>query len=356
MNNNPPMVSVVIPVHNDALYLRECLDSVVGQTLENIEIICVDDASTDGSGAILDEFAARHSRIRLIRYATNRSASQARKDGALAATGEYLMFLDADDYLERDACERLYGEIRKHGVEILHFGTTVINGGNIPKDRMDNMKRHTCPYAGRLEGPQVFEACFRDEKFGFSIWNKIYSAKLCRKAFAHIPDGSFPKAQDLWAFFILCFFARSYLGQENACYYHYRFGSGLTGHNQMPLTQFETYCTQARVSLGIRRFLQEQGVLEKYLDVHRKIHDDLLLECVWNWLRHLAPHDQGRGFDMLVAAWGADDVASCWVWRREYDKARMELADIRRSWSFRVGAAILFVPAKVYAWWHRPGR
>jgi glycosyltransferase involved in cell wall biosynthesis len=350
------MVSVVIPVHNDTQYLRECLDSVVDQTLRNIEIICVDDASTDGSGSILDEYAARHSRIRLIRYATNRSASQARKDGALAATGEYLMFLDADDYLERDACERLYGEIRKHGVEILHFGTTVINERDLPKERVDNIKRFTRPHPGRLEGPEVFEACFRDEKYGFTIWNKIYSAELCRRAFPHIPDGSFPKAQDLLAFFVLAFFARSYVGLENVDYHHYRYGAGLTGHNQMPLGQFETHCSQVRVSFAIRRFLEEQGVFEKYRAEHQRIHGNLLFECIWNWLRHLAPNHQGRGFDMLVTAWGADDIASCLVWRKEYDKARMELVGIRRSWSFRIGAAILFVPGKIYAWWKRGRR
>lgn len=345
-------ISIIIPVGDVAPYLRQCLDSATGQTLRDIEIVCVDDASQDGSRGILEEYARRDARIRLLRHAANQSASQARKDGVLSAAGEFVMFLDGDDYLEPDACEILYGEICRRRVEILHFGAHVINAGNLPRDRVANMERFVRPCPARIEGQEVFAACFRRRQFGFTLWNKIYSADLCKRSFAHIPDGSFPKAQDLLAFFIVAFFARSYAGKEDGRHYHYRLGAGLTGHNLMSLGRFETHCAQARVSQGIRRFLEDQGVFDEYREVYRGIHDDLLFECVWNWLRHLAPRDRGRGFDMLVEAWGGDDVAACLVWRREYDMVRAALADVRRSWSFRIGSAITCVPRRLQAWAH----
>lgn len=363
MNKCTPKVTVVIPVRNDEVYLRECLDSVVGQTLADIEIVCIDDASTDGSRDILEEYARRDSRVRLNRYETNRSASQARKDGALAAAGEYVMFLDADDYLELNACDTVYREMRNHGVDILHFGTSVVNAGNVPQARLENLEKFIRPYPRRLEGKAVFEGCFRQKLYGYSIWNKLYSAALCRQAFLRIPDGAYPKAQDLFAFFVLAYFARSYVGLPDAHCHHYRFGAGLTGHNQMSLDKFAVHCTQARVSQRIKRFLEEEGGFDQYREDYQRIHDDLVFECAWNWLRNLAPADQGRGFDLLRDAWGSKDVAACLVWRKEYDRlnrayqaARAEVDALHNSRSYRIGRALSFVPDVIMNWRKRGAR
>ena len=94
-----PKVSVIIPVYNVEAYLRECLDSVLNQALRNIEIICVDDGSTDGSAAILAEYTARDSRVRIVTQ-KNAGAGAARNAGLALAKGEWLSFLDADDVFD----------------------------------------------------------------------------------------------------------------------------------------------------------------------------------------------------------------------------------------------------------------
>jgi glycosyltransferase involved in cell wall biosynthesis len=326
MSGNPVKISIIVPVHNAGLFLRDCLDSVVNQTLPDIEVFCVDDASTDGSAGILEEYARRDPRVRLIRYPENRSASQARKDGALAAQGEYVMFLDADDRLELNACEELYGHITRQGVDILHFSTKVTSVGQAPGSRVSAIEGFTRPHAGRLEGRAVFEACFREGKYGYTLWNKVFSAALCRRAFAHVSDGRFPKAQDLYAYFVLAFFANSYFGLETAVYHHYRFGSGITGRTEIDLDQFATYCTQNLVSRAIRQFLVAQGEWNRYQAEHDKLHRNLLGDCVWNWQAHLSPADQPRGFDILVAQWGAADAIAglakrSWEQRAEVARA-----------------------------------
>jgi glycosyltransferase involved in cell wall biosynthesis/predicted HAD superfamily hydrolase len=103
-----PKVSVIIPVYNTAPYLRRCLDSVIGQTLRDIEIICVNDGSTDESGEILRKYAARDERIRRIDSNENKGASIARNTGVDAAQGEYLGFVDSDDWVDLDFYEKLY--------------------------------------------------------------------------------------------------------------------------------------------------------------------------------------------------------------------------------------------------------
>jgi len=101
-------VSVVIPVYNVAPYLTKCMESVSGQTLHDIEIIAVNDASTDNSLAILKKFAKHDSRIKIINHKKNTKTAGCRNDGLDAATGEYVCFLDGDDYLDDDFCEKLY--------------------------------------------------------------------------------------------------------------------------------------------------------------------------------------------------------------------------------------------------------
>lgn len=115
-------VSVIIPVYNAELYLRQCLDSVVNQTLQDIEIICVDDGSSDNSISILKEYAARDSRLRIIRE-KNRGAGAARNQGLREAGGEYLSFLDSDDFFELDMLEKAVARAEEYQAQIVVFNS-----------------------------------------------------------------------------------------------------------------------------------------------------------------------------------------------------------------------------------------
>lgn len=102
-----PKISIVIPVYNSAKYLRECLDSIVSQGFADWEVVAVDDGSLDESPAILDEYAARDVRVKVIHKA-NGGVSAARNDGLDAASGEYVLFVDSDDWLSADALQVLF--------------------------------------------------------------------------------------------------------------------------------------------------------------------------------------------------------------------------------------------------------
>lgn len=100
-------ISVIVPVYNVAPYLKECVNSVIGQTLSDLEIILIDDGSTDGSGAICDGYAQKDDRIKVI-HKPNGGLSEARNAGLDIATGEYIGFVDSDDYIDTDMYEILY--------------------------------------------------------------------------------------------------------------------------------------------------------------------------------------------------------------------------------------------------------
>lgn len=115
-----PFFSVIIPVYNVAPYLRECFDSVLSQTFTNWEAICVDDGSTDGSGAILDEYAARDSRFRVI-HQINAGVSVARNNALEIAMGSYIAFLDGDDIIDKNLLYVFSKVIDEEGCDIVRI-------------------------------------------------------------------------------------------------------------------------------------------------------------------------------------------------------------------------------------------
>ena len=125
MENKEILVSVIIPVYNAALFLDQCLDSVVNQTLRDIEIICVDDGSTDNSVDIIKKYMMSDSRIKLFRQ-SNKGAGAARNFGLKYATGKYVHFLDSDDWLDLSAYEKTYGIIEEAKSDICIFLYTLI--------------------------------------------------------------------------------------------------------------------------------------------------------------------------------------------------------------------------------------
>ena len=111
-------VSIIVPVYNVEQYLRECLKSLINQTEKDIEIILVDDGSTDKSGDICDEYAKRDRRISVI-HQKNQGQSAARNKGLEISCGEYVMFVDSDDYIVADACKTLYLVAISHNADIV---------------------------------------------------------------------------------------------------------------------------------------------------------------------------------------------------------------------------------------------
>lgn len=112
-----PKVSILVPVYNVADCLPRCLDSLCKQTLRQIEIICVDDGSTDHSPEILAQYAARDERLRFMRQSNQRQGA-ARNRAFEVATGEYVLYIDSDDYIDPDYCERLYEAAERHRADI----------------------------------------------------------------------------------------------------------------------------------------------------------------------------------------------------------------------------------------------
>ena len=172
MDNNEIKVSVVVPIYNASDYLRPALDSVLQQTLSDIEIICVDDGSTDSSLDIIKEYLERDSRIRIITE-TNAGPAHARNNGMRRARGEYIAFLDADDFLEPTFLESLYEIAKRDNLDIA-----------ISRYDVYNTKKSTFELTSEAEYSAIFadgkvssKSEYPDEILMSTIgsaWNKLF--------------------------------------------------------------------------------------------------------------------------------------------------------------------------------------
>ena len=113
MKRDVPLVSVIVPTFNIERYIKKCLDSLLSQTLKEIEIICIDDGSTDTSGQILDEYATKDSRIKVI-HRINGGLSAARNTGLSIAQGQYIGFVDGDDWVNPQMFQELSKALIEH--------------------------------------------------------------------------------------------------------------------------------------------------------------------------------------------------------------------------------------------------
>lgn len=165
------LISVIIPVYNVENYLRQCLDSICGQSYSNLEIIIVNDGSTDNSGAIGDEYALKDERVRII-HKSNGGLSSARNAGLDIAKGEYIIFVDSDDYISLQMCECLYYKSLEQEADLVCAGTIQLLNG----------KEHSCPIVKEQLNYNMddfstryrfYDTCL-NRNLHMVAWNKLY--------------------------------------------------------------------------------------------------------------------------------------------------------------------------------------
>ena len=173
-------VSVIIPVYNQRPSLSACLESVLAQTLREIEVVCVDDGSTDGSGRMLDDYATRDSRVKVIHQA-NAGAGPARNAGMAAASGEFIAFMDADDrYPDPETLELMYDEAKASDVDVCGGGMELVTSNG-----------REASFSGRYDGNAFAETKtidYLDYQFDFGFSRFIYSRSLIESAKLRFPS------------------------------------------------------------------------------------------------------------------------------------------------------------------------
>lgn len=259
-------VSVIVPVYNAALYLRECMDSLVCQTLQEIEIICVNDGSTDGSADLLETYAERDRRVRVI-HKDNTGYGHTMNVGMDAAQGEYIGIAEPDDYVRQDMYERLYRIAKKLDLDMIKADFSQFWGnGKDRKKEYQALSKNKADY-GKVMCPARQPGVFC---FLMNTWTGIYKREfLNRHQIRHheTPGASF---QDLGFWFqTFCLARRVYFHKESL--YRYRRDNAASSVNS-PQKADAVYQEYA----FMRDFLERRPELkQRYLPVYvwKKYHD-----------------------------------------------------------------------------------
>ncbi len=174
-------VSLIIPVYNGEKYLSECLDSVLNQSMSNIEIILVNDGSTDNSLSILKDYKKSNEQIKIINK-ENAGASEARRDGVKHATGKYICFLDNDDFLHPLFIETMYQTMEETGADLVECPFTTFDSiENIQKDLVSKKDKSYLIDTKEEFINQVFRKTIINGNVAVVVWNKMYKRVLIKE-------------------------------------------------------------------------------------------------------------------------------------------------------------------------------
>ena len=243
-----PEFSIIIPVYHGERCVEQCIASLTTQSFGDFEILCVDDASEDGSAAVLSRLSEEDRRVRVIGLERNGGCSRARRLGVLSSKGDYVLFADQDDAYAPGALQRLHDELVADPVDILAFDADVESVDGVGEEEVRGVREWMKAPQVRLSGRRVLDACFLDNEYGYSLWNKAYRGDMARCAFAATEDETVPLGEDNYAYFVLAYFAGSLRGIPGAPLYRYRYGAGFTGHGSMSLAAWRRTSTLAEAA------------------------------------------------------------------------------------------------------------
>lgn len=312
-------VSILLAVYNSQETLKRAMDSAVTQSLKDIEIICVDDMSTDASRDILSTYARKDVRVRVIENSRNEGILAARKLGIQAAKGCYILFLDPDDALDKNACETLYRRMEKTGADILQFPARAIPArADISKSQIREVQKRLKLPIVPPQGEHIFLTHCCTQQYWHVLWNKIYRAQLCKQAASVAADCYLILSDDLYLFGLISFFARRYSVIRSAKpLYDYYYGCGISSKKEININDFRMVCSSTHAVGEMKNFLTGKGLEDKY---RAYLHENMLSQLRYAcrvWAQQLNLSDQPQGFDMLVSAWPKEYVVAS---LREEDK------------------------------------
>lgn len=189
MGKNELLLSVIVPVYNTAPYLKQCLDSIITQTYESLEIILVDDGSTDESGEICRDYELSDSRIKVVRQ-NNQGVTAARRNGLEKATGVFVVFIDSDDYIKKDYFEKLICAAENYDL----VTTGVVVEGISDKPVFDEIEQGI--YVGKQQLEYVIDnmivyKCGLERGLTTYIFNKLYRTDYAKRVIRQVSDKVF---------------------------------------------------------------------------------------------------------------------------------------------------------------------
>lgn len=173
MNNNMPLISVIVPVYNVQDYLEKCFDSIKSNSYENLEIILVNDGSTDKCGEMCESFKESDSRVKVVNK-PNGGLSSARNAGLEIANGDYISFIDSDDYIAHDMMEKLVVKAEEYNADVVQCGYCKVNESGKTLDIVSGDSFFLD------DNKKILDSFFVTNKYQVVVWNKLYRKEVVK--------------------------------------------------------------------------------------------------------------------------------------------------------------------------------
>lgn len=233
-----PFFSILVPVYNTSQYLDRCMNSVTKQTFHNIEIILVDDGSTDRSGEMCDRWEKIDARVKVI-HQENKGLFMARKVAVAIAKGDYHVFVDSDDWIDTNLCQDVSNAIQKSqpDADIIHFGTYIEKQGIVDKSTKKSFENSFNRFVECKTTKEIMEEAFIKRSFAWNMWGKAYKKDIVRKAYSMMPDIRCTYAEDLFTSYLLYSITNNIIPLRKRLY-HYSIGCGMSTASDTSLRPF----------------------------------------------------------------------------------------------------------------------
>lgn len=306
-DSSQPDISIVIPVYNVAPYLEECIKSVINQTHENIEIICVDDCSMDSSRDILNQYAYIDNRIKVIFKSKNEGTHLARETGCKAATGKYILFMDSDDYLDLELCAELLNRV-SIDTDIFHYGMITSFFTEVTEENKKWRHAYMKPYQGFLEKERILQAAYIDKLFATSLVGKLFKRELCLLAYENISRLESSVGEDIYFFFILASLATKYEGVETAFKYHYCYGRGVSNQDGVSIEKFEKYTFMGVLAEQIKGYLVNKNLYRKFTSAYQTVSERMLVDVLRMFLTQVKAEDKETAAKLILKYWRGNEI------------------------------------------------
>ena len=332
-NGRTPLITVAIPVYNGADTLQTAIDSVLGQAYGNVELVIVDDASTDDTPAIIDAAAAADGRVVAVHHEENRKLLEARRSCVRAARGEWMLFLDADDYLERDVCAQLAAALGERSVDILHFSVKPEYENPVDAQVVEGDTRYFTPEAGLAFGQDIIHRIYDQRRGPWCVWGKVYSKELLDRAFGRMRPAALQEGEDGFTFFAIAHEAQSYQALPEITGYHHRIELGMSGEvrvSEGSIPGLEMLCVKRRAVDELAAFLEAHRAWDDFRGDYERLKKQYADDSVGYLVTRVPEGQKVQAFDLLMEYWDGADALETFL-RRGEGEARESIDIINAS-------------------------
>lgn len=278
-------LAVIVPVYNVEPYIKDCINSLIQQTMHDIDIICVDDCGTDKSIKIVEQFAQQDKRIKIVHNDKNSGLSESRNNGVRACNAEYIMFCDSDDFFAPDMCEKMYNAITAGGADIAICGTEVIYEADHDQKKLDDgyfAIRHSGVVEKTNDIVRQYSVC---------TWNKIYHRDIIEAHNVWFPTGLKYEDEYFWRAYMIWVNKIAFVPEK---LYKYRRRAGSIMSNTFSQKQ-KLNTDNLKIAFAFWDYLKTQNILNENAEM---FWDYTFYKMVNGCLNKNAQENWPRVFDM----------------------------------------------------------